>query len=137
MRNFHTDALARPLALQALQQPFEFEPYPLTQRRLEAMTDDLKTYGFSVKRNAELLAFYLAPKIAKVEAKPLPTMTTKEIEAETERLNALPKDKQLITYCDAMGFSVIEYLREKAKFNGEVLNEIEWLEIGADNATHG
>lgn len=81
----------------------------------------------------DALARFLALQPFRVVFKPSPTMTAKEIEVETARLNALPKDQQMVIACDAMGFDVIEYLTEKAKFNGEALNELDMLDL--DNAS--
>lgn len=46
--------------------------------------------------------------------------SVEEIERETARLNALPADQQMVIACQALGFDVVEYLTEKAKFNYEV-----------------
>lgn len=46
--------------------------------------------------------------------------TPDDINRETERLNALPADQQMVIACQALGFDVLEYLTEKAKFNYEV-----------------
>lgn len=62
-----------------------------------------------------------------------PKPSEAEIERETARLNALPQDEQITVFCDAMGFNIIQYLDEKSKFQGEVINEIEWLTIDAQD----
>lgn len=64
-----------------------------------------------------------------ISYKPDPTPTAEEIDAETERLNALPRDQQLRVFCAAMGFGLFEYLAEQAAFTSEVLHEIEWLHL--------
>ncbi|WP_093332879.1 hypothetical protein [Sphingomonas rubra] len=46
--------------------------------------------------------------------------TPDDIKRETERLNALPADQQMVVACGALGFDVLEYLLEKARFNADV-----------------
>ena len=63
---------------------------------------------------------------------PDPTPTAAEIEAATARLDALPRDEQLLTFCAAMGFPPLEYLSEQARYASEVMAEIDWLTLDGD-----
>lgn len=54
-------------------------------------------------------------------------LTPAEAEAETLRLNGLPKPEQIKLFCKVMEFPVLTYLYDKATYNGEVENDIEWM----------
>lgn len=79
----------------------------------------------------DALARFLAIQPQTVTYRPEPPMTPAQIEAETDRLNGLPKDEQVVIFCQAMGFEVRDYLIEKSRYMGEVVNEIDYLELGA------
>lgn len=68
----------------------------------------------------DALARFLALRPSIIVYRPPVDPTPEEIERETARLNALSKDQQLVIACQALGFDVLEYLTEKAKFNAEV-----------------
>lgn len=78
----------------------------------------------------DALARFLANHPHTLHFRPEPTMTADEIEAETIRLNGLPKDQQIVIFCAAMGFDVRDYLSEKSRYMGEVVNEIDYLDLG-------
>lgn len=80
----------------------------------------------------DALARFLANQPYTVTYRPERGMTEEQIKAETIRLNSLPKAEQIVIFCQAMGFDVLDYLTEKARFNYEVENEIEWPEFGGD-----
>jgi hypothetical protein len=86
-------------------------------------------------RNA--LATILALRQRIILIKPEVPMSQGEIDAETERLNALPADQQLIVFCQAMGWSVCEYLHEKAKFNGEIARDHDHVDSAVDYQPEG
>lgn len=78
---------------------------------------------FKTDALARCLALHPTPPIL-IEDEPQPTAA--EIEAATARLDALPEDEQVRVYCDAMGFDVLEYLRERASYNAWCRTEVEW-----------
>jgi hypothetical protein len=75
------------------------------------------------------LARFLAIQPQTFTYRPEPPMTPDQIEAETERLNGLPKDEQVVIFCQAMGFGVRDYLMEKSRYMGEVVNDIDYLDL--------
>lgn len=80
----------------------------------------------------DALARFLALRPYRFRYTPDPEMTADEIERETARLNALPKDEQLVIFCQAMGFDVRDYLLEKARFNSEAELDVEMMELGVE-----
>lgn len=79
----------------------------------------------------DALARFLALRPYSFSNTPEPSMTHDQIEAETARLNALAKSEQITIFCQAMGFDVREYLTEKSRYEGELKNEIDYLELDA------
>lgn len=80
----------------------------------------MRKTGFKTDALARCLALKFYP-IFPVEE---PKHSEEEIARATERLDAMPADEQLLTFCDSMGFNVIEFLREKAKFDYECQNPL-------------
>lgn len=57
-------------------------------------------------------------------------LTPDQIASETIRLNGLPKAEQIVIFCQAVGFDVRDYLMEKSRYMGEVVNDIDYLDLG-------
>lgn len=125
----NSTAIARPLEIQSLAHPFTFEKVTMTQSRLEAMTAHLKRIPFSVASNAPVLRDYLVPVMNDAAKYSEPSMTPDQIEAETDRLNGLPKAEQITIFCQAMGYDVRDYLMEKSRYMGEIVNDIDYLDL--------
>ncbi len=132
-RIFNTDALARILALQTIKYPLSFVTRPLTQDFLEFQTDRMREYKNPRTRvryfNANV-EDYMKPEADNFKYEPETPMTPDEIERETKRLNALPRDEQTVIYCLAMGFDVREFLREQGRYMYEATHGLLGLEAG-------
>ena len=77
----------------------------------------------------DALARFLAIQPQTFTYRPEPPMTPAQIEAETYRLNGLSKAEQITIFCQAMGFGVRDYLMEKSRYMGEVVNDIDYLDL--------